>query len=629
MNASDIKLNEEEQIMFSCLNLENPKSFFLFAGAGSGKTRSLVEVLKKFKIENNKYLQLNSQKVAIITYTNAACEEIKRRLEYDSTFVVSTIHSFSWELIKPFQRDIREWLSVNLRLEIDNLQEEERRGRPGTKTSIDRIAKINSKQKRLDGLDTFSVFSYNPNGTNTGRDSLNHSEILKITSNFLISRPMMQQILVKKFPILLIDESQDTKKELIEAFFEVEKKQSGNFSLGLFGDTMQRIYTDGKPDLGQDIPPNWELPAKKTNYRCPPRIITLINKIRSDVDNQVQKPFKKEVGYVRLFVVDSNLTLNINEIEKAIAEQMSEITSDEKWKDLQCEVKSLTLEHHMAAKRGGFFDFFEPLYNSSSDSTGLLDGTMQGISFLIKQILPLFFMMKEKNDFEVANIIKAFSPLLDKKRIRDSEDQLGQIRKANFAVNELMQLWGNKFDKDPDILTVLKKVSELNIFTLPETLSIITNRKEVAFEDEDPEEKLNEIIEAWEKALKAPFNQLERYYNYITEKSSFGTHQGVKGLEFPRVMVILDDEEARGFLFSYEKLLGAKELTATDRKNISEGKETSLDRTRRLFYVSCSRAEESLAIIAYSKNPSAVKQYAISQNWFKENEVVQFNSSSS
>jgi len=90
-------------------------------------------------------------------------------------------------------------------------------------------------------------------------------------------------------------------------------------------------------------------------------------------------------------------------------------------------------------------------------------------------------------------------------------------------------------------------------------------------------------------------------------------------------MVVLDDEEARGFLFSYEKLLGAKELSTADNKNITDGKETTLDRTRRLFYVGCSRAEESLAIVAYTKNPDAVKNFAISHNWFEEDEVIMMN----
>ena len=50
-----------------------------------------------------------------------------------------------------------------------------------------------------------------------------------------------------------------------------------------------------------------------------------------------------------------------------------------------------------------------------------------------------------------------------------------------------------------------------------------------------------------------------------------------------RVLAILDDDEARGFLFSYEKLFGAKETSDTDKKNMKVGKETSIDRTRRLF----------------------------------------------
>ena len=90
-------------------------------------------------------------------------------------------------------------------------------------------------------------------------------------------------------------------------------------------------------------------------------------------------------------------------------------------------------------------------------------------------------------------------------------------------------------------------------------------------------------------------------------------------------MVVLDDDEARGFLFSYEKLFGAKSRTTTDIKNESEGKETSIDRTRRLFYVTCSRAEKSLAIVAYTKNPEAVKNFAIQQDWFSKNEVIMEN----
>ena len=120
----------------------------------------------------------------------------------------------------------------------------------------------------------------------------------------------------------------------------------------------------------------------------------------------------------------------------------------------------------------------------------------------------------------------------------------------------------------------------------------------------------------------AGFNQLEKYAECISDKSPFGTHQGIKGLQFPRVMVILDDNEARGFMFSYEKLLGAKALTNTDQKNRLEGKETSVDRTRRLFYVTCSRAQRSLAVIVRTKEADKVASHMSSVGWFEDQEVV-------
>ena len=146
MNVSDTFVNVDDEI-FSCLNLDCPKSFFLFAGAGSGKTRSLVEVLKRFQEENIHRLRLNGQKVAIITYTNAASDEIKRRLEFDSTFVISTIHSFAWELIRPFQKDIKEWIRHNTQNEIAELEEKQSKGRAGTKAASDRAAKIDALVK--------------------------------------------------------------------------------------------------------------------------------------------------------------------------------------------------------------------------------------------------------------------------------------------------------------------------------------------------------------------------------------------------------------------------------------------------------------------------------------------------
>lgn len=86
-------------------------------------------------------------------------------------------------------------------------------------------------------------------------------------------------------------------------------------------------------------------------------------------------------------------------------------------------------------------------------------------------------------------------------------------------------------------------------------------------------------------------------------------------------MVILDDTESRGTSFSYDKLFGTKALSKSDMDNIKIGKETGLDKTKRLFYVACSRAKKSLAVVVYTDTPQSVKQIVIDYKWFKENEI--------
>ncbi|MGY3714989.1 UvrD-helicase domain-containing protein [Sutcliffiella cohnii] len=605
-----------DDLIYNCMNLNNPKSFFLFAGAGSGKTKSLVTVLKKFREQNYKHLQINGQRVAVITYTNAACEEIKNRLDYDPLFSVSTIHSFLWELIRSFNKDIREWLYNNLKNQIEELEVKQAKGRSKTKSFSNRQKSIEAKRKYIDNLENIKKFTYNPNGLNQGNESLSHTDIIKIGSYFLNNKPLMQKILIRKFPILLIDESQDTNKELINVLFEIEKKYNGVFSLGLFGDTMQRIYSDGKIDLGSNLPESWTKPVKKMNHRCSSRIVKLINKIRSSVDAQEQKArLDKSEGYVHLFILPS--TTEKSNAEKKVIKRMVEITGDKKWSGNGADYTTLILEHHMAAKRLGFFDMFQPIYQVEKLKMGLLDGSLPGLKFFTQIILPLVKANEEGDRFAVASIVRKYSPFL---RIEKYETgQLSKIKKVQDATEQLLSLW-NDFN-DPRCIDVLLCVAKWNLFDIPDSIyPLITEDLEVQTTNEDIDET-NDEINAWAECLNVPFSQIYAYDSYINGKLSFMTHQGVKGLEFPRVMVIIDDGEARGFQFSYEKLFGVKEKTDSDLNNENEGKDTSIDRTRRLFYVTCSRAEKSLAIVAYSEAPELVKNHVISEGWFNKNEV--------
>ena len=121
---SNIKLDDHvDAEIATYLTLESPRSFFLFAGAGSGKTRSLVNALEHIQKTHGPRLKLRGQRVGVITYTNAACDEIKARIDFNSLFHVSTIHSFAWDLIGGFNADIREWLRQDLEQGIHDLRD--------------------------------------------------------------------------------------------------------------------------------------------------------------------------------------------------------------------------------------------------------------------------------------------------------------------------------------------------------------------------------------------------------------------------------------------------------------------------------------------------------------------------
>ena len=296
---------------------------------------------------------------------------------------------------------------------------------------------------------------------------------------------------------------------------------------------------------------------------------------------------------------------------------MSDLTADEKWNNVSS-VKTLTLEHHMAAIRMGFSTFFNPLYQVDILKQGLLDGTLATVNFFIKTILPLYYAFKTGNKFEISNIVKRDSPLFDKKHIIEEPDKKGILNQAKKNVDSLLNLLES--DKHPTLLDLLLEVSESKLFIIPSELKLSIERTKSSGDEEEQKDD-DENLLAWDQALQSKFNEIIKYNDYISDSSNFGTHQGVKGLEFDRVMVIIDDEESKGFMFSYDKLFGLKELSKNDNQNISEGKETGIDRTSRLFYVACSRAKESLAIVAYSDNEEQLKTNLLGLDWFSEAEI--------
>ena len=603
VNNMDLQVDETLE---KCILSSPRKSFFLFAGAGSGKTYSLVLLLKKIRNSIGKDLLLQGKNVAVITFTNAATDEIVNRLDYSPVFHISTIHSFVWDVIKYYQTDIKRLYCQYIQEDIRVLYEKlEKAKSKTTKTYLSNAEKIEQLKEQLEKAKTIEKFVYNPNGSNPEYNALKHAEVIKISAQMILDSMILQRIIAQRYPIILIDESQDTKKELVDAFFKIQENFSEEFTLGLLGDQKQRIYTDGKENMANFIPVEWEQPVKKMNYRCAKRIIKLANTIGIDLDIHAEQTPREDAsdGLIRLFVVQQQEGINKDEVEQTVMKIMSDHTADEKWFGKDSDVKILTLEHMMAARRLGFDLFFGPLSRVTKYQMTFLQGTVSELEFFTKEILPIADSIKE--DGRVAlEVLKAYSPLLSKQNTEKPYDFYLRCREEAVKVATMV-------NKNQTIREVVKSICNSQLLTVPEVI-----RQASSLVAADIAEEMEEDLQAWVMVMDLPINMVRGYDDYVNQRTCFDTHQGVKGLEFDRVMVIVDDSEAKGFMFSYDKLFGVKELTKTDKMHIEAGEESSVDRTQRLFYVTCTRAKESLAIVMYTSDSEKIRNQAISKGWF-------------
>lgn len=159
-NNKDLQVDETLE---KCILSTPRKSFFLFAGAGSGKTHSLVLLLKKIRDSIGKDLLVQGKNVAVITFTNAATDEIVNRLDYSLVFHISTIHSFVWDAIKYYQADIKHLYCQYIQEDIQKLYEKQEKAKSKTtKTYQSNAEKIEHLKEKLGKAKTIEKFVYTP-----------------------------------------------------------------------------------------------------------------------------------------------------------------------------------------------------------------------------------------------------------------------------------------------------------------------------------------------------------------------------------------------------------------------------------------------------------------------------------
>jgi DNA helicase-2/ATP-dependent DNA helicase PcrA len=614
---------DADAVIATAIASDPRSSFMLYAGAGSGKTSSLVQALSAAKTDLGPRFSSRGARIATITYTKAAAKEIHRRLGFDNLVDVSTIHSFAWGMIRSFPKDISDWLEIRIAEQQIDLREKESNGRPG-KASEARKTKLARNTVRLANLGEGTRFTYSPERSKLGVDDLSHAEVIAAFAYLLDTKPLFAELLIGKYPVLLIDEVQDTNKAVMNALLAVQASNQTRFALGLFGDLMQRVYLDGKSDLEDSLGEGWVRPSKTTNFRSTTRIVALNNAVRAPVDKYVQTPRDgAPQGTVRLFVVQESV-IDRQAIESEVRGRMSAIANDLNWENPEL-VKTLILEHSMAAARlgfAGFFDAFSDDMDVRSSVTSRDAADSGNVHFLGAQVAMLANSILENNGFESDQVLRKHSPLINSAELT-AVDGRATLRSA-------VKTFANLFvsAQAPTLKEVLITIRVTNLLELPAFFTDLLDTEDRS-DSSSSDAKLSEGLDfedaevsAWRRALEVPFAEFSLFYKYIMGRSQFDTQQGVKGLEFPRVMVVLDDSSAAGFLFSFGKLFETTPLSKTDLTHRSEGTEGTIDRTRRLFYVACSRATQSLAVIAYSDNPSLAATNANRLGWFNKDEII-------
>ena len=453
--ASEINAALEE--IKNCI--DKNENFCLDAGAGSGKTHTLVSTINYLKSEYPK------GKIVCITYTNNAKDEIISRLNEPENVFVSTIHDFIWENISKFQTSLR--LEVNKYIEekIKKYDQENNEERLEKYLNADLLLPI-----------TYRDYESLSNGV------ISHDTLLNIFKSFLLNKQFCN-ILFSSFNYIFIDEYQDTHKtifyEFIKAFQEY-KDCSNNVLIGLFGDTMQNIYNTGIGEIQEEFKTMFRYIQKEDNYRSCEQIIKLNNCLRNDLEQVCRN----------------------DDIETEEIKFIYNISDDKYLKECACydDYEKLHLTHRYIADEVGFSNVFNAYNQKYGDKTSniIKNADERFLRYICNEIMPSIHEFK--NSIMHTIIKKINKNYFDFKMLNNMKEQLNNIivNMNSISINDF-----------------LEKIFELDFFSNLNYYNLIKS-----YEESDDNEFFNLIKEI--KAIEF-YNYYLQYSEYTFLQTMHGT----------------------------------------------------------------------------------------------------------
>lgn len=600
---------DEEVLM--CLR--EKQSFAMIAGAGSGKTTSLVEALKVLdRLEGRRMLR-HGQKAICITYTNRATEVIRNRLRHNPLFVVSTLHSFLWGEIGHFPKSIRE----ALRRSIIPTHIAKQRGKDNggkSKTSLKARAKAEELEHTLSRIDSIETFYYGDDSlfSNFLEGEIGHDDLLSIASDLIRNSKPFRRVMAQKYPYWFLDEAQDTSSEIVISLNEL-CNQNGLPMIGYFGDPMQQIYDTGMGNFAG--PEHFKLITKKENFRCSPQVIKLLNAFRDDVQQIPASSNALIKGSVAITLVKMEKPdlprgrYSDDQLERA---QQKLVTAIEKWGWANnAKAKRLFLARRMIARRMGFLelhDLFDGPFASNRAKNAFEKGEHILVKPFVKVIVPLVKAHREGDSNTIMRVLTSRTQAFDSSG-EHSGKTIREVRKIAIDVTATLS---NIFESGT-LGEVLRYCRQQGLIQASDRLQSHLDRpkrEEEYDENQHGAERLDWLADAFFEMIGT---EVDKYCDFLDENTPYSTQHGVKGEEYDDVIVVFDDAEAAWTHYTFAKLL------APD--SAGSASDSQLARSRKLAYVCFSRAIRNLRVVLFTLDPKAAEDELAAQGFFGDSQI--------
>lgn len=517
--------------------LKSGHSFRVEAGAGSGKTYSLNRVIEW--IQANKWSAYNRKKqnVICITYTNAAVDVIAERLAKDSFILPSTVHSFAWNAIKQYQGVLIEAVTTN----PDYLPDE------GDFNQVTEVAYTLGHRYKENGV-----------------QYLYHDDVLKLFCQ-LLDNAKFRRVFADKYPLILIDEYQDSYKPIIDRFINFFIAKSTGPQFGFFGDAWQTIYQSNKA-CGEIKHEKIEVIKKGSNFRSAPRIVQLLNNIRPEL------PQKSAIdgfdGEVLVITCDDysgarRTERNFkNELPAAEfkARLNTIVTKIEQNTPADEDLKVLMITHKVLASQQGYEQLLDILNDALRNKED---------PFLI------FF----------ADTIESIYHALDTSNTQLLFDTLG-IKRYPITKKSEKTKWKTLYEQLTEVRTqkaidVLKTIIDSQLIPIPPKVDGWYRLYM------DAPETMYASKATIQQFLQLDYAQFIAVRDFLYPDAQFSTEHGVKGEEYDNVVFVISRGWNQYQFETYAPMI-------TGHASIPKGKEASYERNRNLFYVCCSRPKKRL-----------------------------------